>query len=443
VRVLTNRFARLRTGEFPQLDHEGCAYLDNTGGGLPPRSLVEAHCRDVLTGVWGNPHSESAPSLRTTESVQRARQAVLEFFGADPDQYTVLFTANATAAVRCVGEAFPFRPGTGVMLTRDNHNSVNGLRTFARTGGGEVVYLPPTAEDRPKGPLSIPNASGGGLFAYPAQSNFSGTRYPLEWVEQAQSAGWRVLLDAAAFVPTHRLSLSETPADFVCVSFYKMFGYPTGVGALIARLDALSELRRPWFSGGTVEWVTVQPEDHRSMLGAPSFEDGSPNYLSMGAVTAGLGFLSEIGMDRISDHIAGLTERLVCGLRSRCQGGGRPKVRIYGHGMGMPSGGTVAFNLLEPDGAVASYAEVETRARDEGIAIRGGCFCNPGASELAFATDPTRTHRCLEQIEPGRFTPKRLGECLETPEVGAVRASLGISSNASDVDRLLAFVDAY
>jgi hypothetical protein len=37
-----------------------------------------------------------------------------------------------------------------------------------------------------------------------------------------------VVLDAAAHAPTHSLDLSRTKPDFVTISFYKMFGYPTG-----------------------------------------------------------------------------------------------------------------------------------------------------------------------------------------------------------------------
>ena len=46
---------------------------------------------------------------------------------------------------------------------------------------------------------------------------------------------WKVLLDAAAFVPTQPLDLRQYPADFVTISFYKIFGYPTGLGALLVR----------------------------------------------------------------------------------------------------------------------------------------------------------------------------------------------------------------
>jgi selenocysteine lyase/cysteine desulfurase len=39
---------------------------------------------------------------------------------------------------------------------------------------------------------------------------------------------WLVVLDAAAYVPTHPLDLSKVHPDFVPVSWYKVFGFPSG-----------------------------------------------------------------------------------------------------------------------------------------------------------------------------------------------------------------------
>ena len=47
-----------------------------------------------------------------TELVERARDAVLRFFRADPEEYVAIFTPNATGALRLVGEAYPFRQAT-------------------------------------------------------------------------------------------------------------------------------------------------------------------------------------------------------------------------------------------------------------------------------------------------------------------------------------------
>ena len=60
---------------------------------------------------------------------------MLEFFNAPPDEYLCIFTANASAALRLVGESYRFAPGGTFALTFDNHNSVNGIREFARRKG--------------------------------------------------------------------------------------------------------------------------------------------------------------------------------------------------------------------------------------------------------------------------------------------------------------------
>ena len=97
--------------------------------------------------VFGNPHSVNPTSAASTELVERARAAVLEFFNASPDEYVAIFTPNATGALRLVGEAYPFHAGDRFLLTFDNHNSVNGIREFARARGAETTYVPSVAPD--------------------------------------------------------------------------------------------------------------------------------------------------------------------------------------------------------------------------------------------------------------------------------------------------------
>jgi molybdenum cofactor sulfurtransferase len=66
---------------------------------------------------------------------------------------------------------------------------------------------------------------------------------------------WLVLLDAAKACSTHPPDLSAVPADFVVLSYYKIFGHPTGLGALVLRREALALLGRhkAYWGGGTVE----------------------------------------------------------------------------------------------------------------------------------------------------------------------------------------------
>ena len=95
------------------------------------------------------------------------------------------------------------------------------------------------------------------LFAMTGSSNVTNSKNPMSLLTYASNLGYYTLLDAAALAPSSKISLRNTPADAMAVSFYKMFGFPTGVGGLIAKKSFLMELRRPWFSGGTVDVVQV------------------------------------------------------------------------------------------------------------------------------------------------------------------------------------------
>jgi molybdenum cofactor sulfurtransferase len=329
-------FEELRRSEYARLDAGGHVYLDYTGAGLYADSQLAEHLELLRASVFGNPHSVNPTSSAMTELVERAREAVLRFFGASPDEYVAIFTPNATGALRLVGEAYPFHPGDRFLLTFDNHNSVNGIREFARARGAETTYVPSEASDLRVDEQLLPRylTEVGGehhnLFAYPAQSNFSGVQHPLEWIEQAHAHGWGVLLDAAAYVPTNRLDLDRWQPDFVALSFYKMFGWPSGGGCLLARREALAKLERPWFSGGTIVAAFVQREWYQSAPGAAHFEDGTVNFLNLPAVEIGLRFLGRLGIDAIHARVQALAARLLERLDSLRHSNDAPAATIYG-----------------------------------------------------------------------------------------------------------------
>ncbi|MFN7980475.1 MAG: aminotransferase class V-fold PLP-dependent enzyme, partial [Vicinamibacterales bacterium] len=298
----------LRRTDYSRLDADRHVYLDYTGGGLYADSQVRAHAELLSKHVLGNPHSANPSSSDATALVEGARRAVLRYFNAG-DRYTAIFTLNASGALKLIGESFPFTDASHLLMAFDNHNSVNGIREFAKAKGAAFTYAPLTTPDlrldlaalRPL--LAAANREAANLFAFPAQSNFSGVQHPLSLVEEARRSGWRVLLDAAAFVPTNRLDLSIVEPDFVTISFYKMFGYPTGVGCLLVHNDALPLLKRPWFAGGTVNFATVQGRAHILSPGEAGFEDGTLNYLAIPAVQIGLQHLERIGIDRIHTRV--------------------------------------------------------------------------------------------------------------------------------------------
>ena len=292
----------LRRSEYRRLAQDQ-TYVDYMGGALYPASLISVHADFLQTAVLGNTHSESPrsdliaviisqlthpdhSSKLSSALTATARSAVLSFFNAPPGS-TVIFTANASAALKLVGEAFPFTPGAAFILPEDAHNSVHGIREFAKVKGAPIVYLssPPRGGVRIReafvSPLLVmthippinahistaqtlidkhrPRSGTPALFAYTGQSNITNSKPPLAVLAHAAGRGFTTLLDAAALAPTTPIDLTNTPVDAVAVSFYKMFGFPTGIGALVLApgIGAWLREKRPWFAGGTVEVVQV------------------------------------------------------------------------------------------------------------------------------------------------------------------------------------------
>lgn len=154
------------------------------------------------------------------------------------------------------------------------------MRDVIAARGAEVVCLDhDQAFQILSQPRSIPREpderqDGNSLFVYSAQCNFSGLKYPLKWIDDVHAGAlsvfasrpltkWYVLLDAAGFVPTNNLDLSIFKPDFVCLSFYKMFGYPTGIGALLVKNASSDVLEKVYYGGGTVDVALGSERFHR------------------------------------------------------------------------------------------------------------------------------------------------------------------------------------
>ena len=438
----------LRATEYGRLDMFNSVYLDYTGGGLYADSQLRAHL-DLLRGnVFGNPHSSNPSSLAMTELVAQARDYVLQFFNASPDEYVAIFTPNSSGALKLVGEAYPFCAEGQYLLTFDNHNSVNGIREFARKRHADTTYIPLVLPDLRVDEAQLDEyfgqacVDGDNLFAYPAQSNFSGVQHPLEWIARAHASGWDVLLDVAAFVPTNRLDLRRWKPDFVPLSFYKMFGYPTGVGCLLARRTALAKLQRPWFAGGTITVASVQGDAHYLAEGATAFEDGTVNYLSLPAVEIGLRHLADIGMDVIHNRTTMLTGWLLEQLTALHHSNGQPLLRIYGPLDTAMRGGTLTMNFFDPNGKYFNHHLIEIEAAQQNISLRTGCFCNPGGGEIALEISRPELITCFQQSMQ-RLTFEDFQLCIDDKSTGAVRVSVGLVSNFEDVYQFVQFVQRF
>jgi selenocysteine lyase/cysteine desulfurase len=438
-------FQELRQKEYNRLDEKGQVYLDYTGGNLYAQSQLDTHHKMLRENVYGNPHSTNPTSLAATFLVKEARASVLRFFNAE-DDYFCVFTPNASGALRIVGESYPFCDNSAYLLLTDNHNSVNGIREYCKNKGGDFDYGYLKANDftideaKLTEQLSSQADKKQKLFAYPAQSNVTGVKHDLAWIEKAHQQGWDVLLDAAAYVPTNALDLKKVKPDFVSMSFYKMFGYPTGIGCLLIKKSKFETLQKPWFAGGTVDMVGVVDKKHWLINDHERYEDGTINYLDIPAVKIGLDYLTGIGMHRITDRVSCLSEVLYKELSDLKHANGQALVQIHGPKNRKNVGGTLMMNFLDQGGNPFQTEKIEHRANSLGISIRSGCFCNPGIDEMKCDISQNELSNYFTEHQDGDFGDKSkfLGRVR-----GATRISVGIATNKVDVEKFIEFSKSF
>ncbi|XP_050623162.1 molybdenum cofactor sulfurase isoform X2 [Macaca thibetana thibetana] len=369
----------LRAREFGRL--AGTVYLDHAGATLFSQSQLESFTNDLMENTYGNPHSQNISSKLTYDTVEQVRYRILAHFHTTAEDYTVIFTSGSTAALKLVAEAFPWvsqgpeSSGSQFCYLTDNHTSVVGMRNVTMAINVTSTPVRPedlwSAEERGAS-VSDPDCQLPHLFCYPAQSNFSGVRYPLSWIEEVKSGRlhpvstpgkWFVLLDAASYVSTSPLDLSAHQADFVPISFYKIFGFPTGLGALLVHNRAAPLLRKTYFGGGTAS-AYLAGEDF--YIPRPSvaqrFEDGTISFLDVIALKHGFDTLERLtgGMENIKQHTFTLAQYTYVALSSLRYPNGAAVVRIYSDSeFSSPEvqGPIINFNVLDDKGNIIGYSQ--------------------------------------------------------------------------------------
>ncbi|KAK4454614.1 molybdenum cofactor sulfurase [Podospora aff. communis PSN243] len=444
---------RFRDDEYPML--RGSVYLDHAGTTPYSKSLMERFARDMTSNLFGNPHSASSSSQLSTSRIEDVRLRVLQFFNADPCGFDVVFVANATAGIKLVTEALRSLPsGFDYAYHQSCHTSLVGVREEAR----KSICLDDHQVEGwldGKDPFEDDNDGRCRLFAYPAQSNMDGRRYPLRWADQVHRTGavktkrTYTLLDAAALVSSSPLDLShaETAPDFVVLSFYKIFGFPD-LGALLVRREAEDAFSsRKYFGGGTVDMVVCVKEQwhaSKSQFLHERLEDGTLGVHNIIALDAALDTHQQLfgSMATVAAHTASLSERLFHGLQSLRHGNGKSVCTIYSPSPGSCSEGAgpvVAFNVHNSLGAWISLSEVEKLANLKGFHIRTGGVCNPGGISAALGLEPWEMKRNFSS----GFRCGTENDIIAGKPTGVIRASLGAMSTTSDVDKFVAFIHEF
>ncbi|ELP85028.1 zinc finger protein DHHC domain containing protein, putative [Entamoeba invadens IP1] len=434
--------------EFPYLD--GNVYLDYTAAGLHQISQLKDFYYDLASHIYGNAHSISPSSKLTDGMVKKMRKRILKYFNANEKEYDVVFTSGATEALKTVGENFPFTEASVFLYLLQNHNSVLGIREYASKANATWGYF---TEDDPEqqwrsvlnklNNLNTTNVTHH-LIAFPGEDNFNGAKFPLDWICKIQSLSneknkFYVLLDAAALVPSAQLDLTKYHPDFVSISFYKMFGFPTGVGALIIKKEVAKAMKISYFGGGTVVMAAADRDwkvfpDHLP----PKYEAGTLNFHGILGVKHGFKHFPDIKI--IQKHTYALTRVLYTELLKLAYSNGTKAIEIYGNHKKANyenQGPVVTFNVLNSrhtyDNVFPKHVpllKINQFLAAKNIHVRIGCTCNPGS---CLSSLNVTSLAAIAVTDPNTS----IDTMLEGKQYGAVRVSIGYPTTIGDIRKFV------
>ncbi len=346
-------------------------YLDSGATSQKPRQVLDAERFFYENNNAAVHRGAHLLAEEANEAYEGARQIVADFIGAGADE--TIFTKSATESLNLIaysfgnlkpGSKFHLKAGDRIVVSEmEHHANLIPWQQLAKRTGAELVWFEITEEGR----LDLSKIADvinkkTKIVAITHQSNVLGTINPIQEITQAaKKVGAVVVLDACQSAPHFRIDVKELGIDFLAFSGHKALG-PTGVGICWGKGEHLSEME-PFLTGGSmIETVTMTDA---TWAPAPrKFEAGVPNMAQAVGLAAALNYLSKIGMDRVAEHDALLTEYALSKLVAL------PGVSVIGPQNGVDRGAVVSFTI---DGIHPH--DVGQALDGNGIAVRTGHHC--------------------------------------------------------------------
>ncbi len=405
--IVARRVPVLGSGERPLV------YLDHAASTHAPVSVLSAYV-EFLEREYANVHRGThLLSRKATERFEEAYYVIADHIGAELRQGCITFCANTTQAIDLASFVLAERPGKVIVTEMEHHSNDlphrrRGTVLRARVDDSGALDLDHLEQLLRKHEVK--------LVAVTAGSNVTGITPDLRRIAKlAHDNGALVLVDAAQAIARMPLDVRafDDPEhiDFLAAAGHKAYA-PFGAGFLYGPRALMNEAPPYIPGGGTAAQVRAGSVEY---LEAPDrHHGGTPNIAGIVGMSRALSFLQSIGLDRVRAHEVELTGRILDGLR---EVGG---ITIYGPEDPRQRLGVVAFNVE----GVSDLMTAAVLSEEGALAVRNGRFC---------------AHVYMDRLLAAKRSGASQGSDAEVP-TGAVRASVGLYTDAPDVDRLLEFV---
>jgi selenocysteine lyase/cysteine desulfurase len=416
--------------EYPTVDGKRGprVYMDSAASTLMMAPAYEIG-HEFLTH-YASTHSDLHYAARgASHAFEWAHERVLEFVDANPEEYCSFFAGNgATAGFnRMAASLSRARPERSIVLISEMEHHSNDLPH--RYHNAQVVHVPCMGEFERYGGVDMDrlreifeeHGDKINYIAVTGASNVSGTITPLaEIARLAHAVGAYLLVDAAQMIAHAPVSMDQADIDVLVFSGHKIYA-PGSPGAVIAKKSILKEIEPAELGGGMVDDVYL--EKYMPTATLPDREEaGTPNIVGGIMLGAVLDLLNRLGMDTVREKEIDQVDFVWNGLKS-IEG-----VSVYGpEPSDVPRTGTIAFNIKGFDHGLTAAALNDYH----NIQVRNGCFCaHPYVRELL--------KRELWEMDIDPDAPN--AEADVERKRGMSRASLGLYTTQSDLEKLIAAV---
>ncbi len=410
--------------EVPTLNGGYRKYINfDNAASTPPFKAVQNAVNEFMVYYSSVHRGTGYKSQLSTHAYEAARQAVLQFVGADPNYHTCIFGKNTTEAINKLARRFPFTPQRHIVITSGMEHHSNDLPWRA---AANVVHVRLTAD----GQLDEADfnhvlqrySDQFALLAISGASNVTGFINPIfRLAEKTHRVGARIVVDCAQLAPHCKVDMLDVdnPAhlDYVTISAHKLYA-PFGIGALVGLQETFASGEPEFTGGGTVDIVTLEDV----VWAAPPDRDeaGSPNIIGAIALAAAIYQLERVSMLALADHEAHLTTYALERLLEI------PGLMVYGDSNPERSSerlGVIPFNLQ----GYSHFLVAAILGHEYGIGVRNGCFCAHPYILHLLGLNQEEANEVRDQIQAG--------DRSDMP--GLVRVSFGLYNSTNEIDELI------
>lgn len=245
--------------------------LDAAATGLLPIAVIGAvnkYWTECGATAGRSPYWKS---MSATRLVEESRQVVADWFNVSFEE--TVFTPGATHALNWIAKGIDFKPGDKVLVTLSDHHANIIPWMDLKAKGVDLVWA---GCDR-NGTIDIDDlrqkCAGCKVAAFSGASNVTGAIQPItELSAIARNNGTLSVIDAAQLAPHERIDFKSVGCDFMAVAGHKMMA-PKGLGVLLGRKEAFSQLKPTIVGGGVV--VNLTQDDYELMAKPLEYESGT------------------------------------------------------------------------------------------------------------------------------------------------------------------------